>query len=667
MLHRRWFVSLLGVAALLFFASLQTPALRAAFPTSASTGTFASSIPATELLNPDGTLNLHSGRSGTVDLAGWNVSLDPQRGPVFTRDDSTRDRGNIVDAGLAHSPFTAGTWSALGNGVSSFVLALAVNGSTVYVGGQFRQVCGNSTCDSGNLQANHIAAWNGSSWSALANGVDGNVSALLVSGSTLYVGGSFGGACADAGCGSDSVNANNLATWNGSSWSAVGNGVNGPVFALAANASGLYVGGAFTTACGNAACTSNNISVNHVVRWSASNWTALGNGVDGTVRALALSGSTLYVGGSFSGTCADAGCGSDNLNANNIATWNGNSWPALGNGVNGPVLALAASGSNVFVGGSFTQACGNAGCTSGNVAVNYIAQWNGSNWSALGNGVNSSVNALALSGGLVYVGGSFDGACTDPACNGSNSINHIATWNGTSWTAVGNGVNGAVNALAPSGTSVYIGGQFVQACGNATCDNGNTTANYVAGFVAATSTPTPTPTVTNTPLPNADLSITKTAQVLSNGTQLIYWLQVQNVGTLQAQNIVVTDTLPSQVKYISIAPQTTAGVKCTYTATTRTVKCTLASLGAGKSVKIGILVQVLNTSQPFTNCAAVKASTSDLNPSNNQSCLTLNSKLEPVAMQDTFGGQANGPGNWLDALWQALTGWLAPSKQARVQ
>ncbi|MGB8646173.1 MAG: hypothetical protein WCF84_13115 [Anaerolineae bacterium] len=58
---------------------------------------------------------------------------------------------------------------------------------------------------------------------------------------------------------------------------------------------------------------------------------------------------------------------------------------------------------------------------------------------------------------------------------------------------------------------------------------------------------------------NADLSITKTAQVKSRGTQLIYWLTVQNPGPAQAQHIVVTDPLPPQVLYISIAPQSPKG------------------------------------------------------------------------------------------------------------
>jgi len=64
------------------------------------------------------------------------------------------------------------------------------------------------------------------------------------------------------------------------------------------------------------------------------------------------------------------------------------------------VNALAASGTDLYAGGSFT--------TAGGVSANYIAKWNGSTWSALGSGTNSYVRALAfLSSGEVFAGGDF--------------------------------------------------------------------------------------------------------------------------------------------------------------------------------------------------------------------------------------------------------------------
>jgi hypothetical protein len=57
------------------------------------------------------------------------------------------------------------------------------------------------------------------------------------------------------------------------------------------------------------------------------------------------------------------------------------------------------SGSTLYAGGYFT--------TAGGIAANYIAQWNGSSWSALGSGMNGAVSALAVSGSTLYAGGNF--------------------------------------------------------------------------------------------------------------------------------------------------------------------------------------------------------------------------------------------------------------------
>ena len=47
------------------------------------------------------------------------------------------------------------------------------------------------------------------------------------------------------------------------------------------------------------------------------------------------------------------------------------------------VHALAVSGSNLYAGGEFT--------TAGGVSANRIAKWDGNSWTALGSGMNASV------------------------------------------------------------------------------------------------------------------------------------------------------------------------------------------------------------------------------------------------------------------------------------
>jgi len=110
----------------------------------------------------------------------------------------------------------------------------------------------------------------------------------------------------------------------------------------------------------------------------------------------------VYAGGRF--TTAGG------VSATNIAKWDGSSWSGLGSGMTGDfntsVYALAVSGSDVYAGGRFT--------TAGGSAANYIAKWDGSSWSALGSGMGGVyevlppvVSALAASGSDLYVGGVF--------------------------------------------------------------------------------------------------------------------------------------------------------------------------------------------------------------------------------------------------------------------
>ena len=111
--------------------------------------------------------------------------------------------------------------------------------------------------------------------------------------------------------------------------------------------SDLYAGGFFTTAGGSPA--------NYIAKWNGTNWSALGSGMDRPVFAFAASGTDLYAAGDGP---AD------------VAKWNGSNWSALGPGMNNAVHALAVSGSDVYAGGYFTTAGGNP--------ANYIAKWNGS-------------------------------------------------------------------------------------------------------------------------------------------------------------------------------------------------------------------------------------------------------------------------------------------------
>jgi hypothetical protein len=206
---------------------------------------------------------------------------------------------------------------------------------------------GGAFTTAGGVVANHIAKWDGTTWSALGAGIDGAVFAMALDGAgNLYAGGDFTSA--------GGVAANHIAKWDGRRWGALGAGTGGVVLALAVDsADSLYVGGDFTSAGGEAA--------NYIAKWDGKRWAALGSGLDAWLYALALdSADSLYVGGYFTSAGGEA--------ANHIARWDGSAWSALGSGTDHSVDALAIdSAHNLYAGGGFTRA--------GDKASNYIAQY----------------------------------------------------------------------------------------------------------------------------------------------------------------------------------------------------------------------------------------------------------------------------------------------------
>lgn len=381
-------------------------------------------------------------------------------------------------------------WFPLGFGVDGVVSTVATSGTDLYVGGIFWNACGNPTCDNGNIPVNYIAKWDGSSWSSLGYGLDGNVFAIVVNGSDVYVGGVFTNACGAPGCGSGNIPVNHIAKWNGTTWSAVGNGFDSAVFALAVSGSEVYVGGAFTYLCGNTACDTNNQVVNRMARWNGTNWVSIGKGVNNHVLAIDVAGTDVYFGGGFQYLC-NVDCSSANTTVNFITKWDGTQLMPLGAGLNGAVSAIAVDSSNVYLGGSFDAICGDTSCGNLNTIANHIAKWNGSNYETVGNGLGDVVSDLTIDGSKLYAGGSFTIACASSACsNTSPTANHIAVWDANSWSNVEYGMNDSVATLALSNGHLFAGGMFQNVCGDISCVMRNRTMNSVADYHTCTSAPT---------------------------------------------------------------------------------------------------------------------------------------------------------------------------------
>ncbi len=401
--------------------------------------------------------------------------------------------GGVTVNGIAR--WDGSTWSALGSGVNSggAVGAIESDGSNVYIAGTFNTA--------GSVSANNIARWDGSAWSALGPGITGTVRKLLWKDNKLYVGGSFtnigGVLCTNLAIwdgsvwsswaqanfsvrdmvsdgtnifiGGDFTNINGvafsrIAKWNGSTWFNLGLGLQGfgasalpGVYKMAFDANGrLIVGGNFNAVDG--------VGASHIAMWNGTNWFAMGKTNKGLthfiggVQSLLSIGSTLYIGGIFTEA--------SDLVVNCIARWNGTNWFALGAGLAGSYTsgtataarAMLASGTNIYVGGNFTNA--------GGVAAKGMARWDGTNWSALGTGLDATARALAMIGTDLYVGGSFTNA-------GGVFSPRLAKWNGSSWSTIGAIASPGtcvVNVLLTNGTDLYVGGAFTSAGGvSASC------------------------------------------------------------------------------------------------------------------------------------------------------------------------------------------------------
>lgn len=375
---------------------------------------------------------------GDQIYAGGNIGMaDDQRVNAIAHWDGSQWRA--LGSGLTDNDYDATEWGT--------VTALAKSNGILYAAGRFYHAGGKA--------ANHIAAWNGSQWSALGAGIwnpasewDVPVNTLLATGETLYVGGNF------RGVGGQPIHY--LAQWRNNGWSQLGIGMDkeagfDQVYALAVGANGsLYSGGHHQMV--------GDKRVDHLARWDGTQWHSLYLGLNKTlygsepaeVQAIVEDGAgRVFAAGLF-------GVAGGNK-VSNLAMLENGVWRNIG-GSNDRIRALAVDGDYLYVGGAFTEI--------GGIAANHIARWHrpSGQWSKLGNGINGNVHALVVADGIVYAGGSFKAA-------GTVSAEDVAWWDGAAWHPFGTKarifevfsateLGTYVNALAVYGDLVVIGGDF---------------------------------------------------------------------------------------------------------------------------------------------------------------------------------------------------------------
>lgn len=254
------------------------------------------------------------------------------------------------------------TFSKLGTGFpSGNIFALAVHNGTLYAGGRFSSPAGN------------IAAWDPitSTWLSLdggvgvnAPGVNGTVRALLSTANGLVAGGYFNA----AGLINPLLNTHNIAIWDPGTlkWmDNLGGGITSAsyneVFSLCLYKGQIVAGGFFY-----------NSSYSNIAIWDNQSWSNLGGGINGQVYALKQYGNKLCAGGAFSNA-------SYVPDTRHIALWDGSQWESMGGGVptilySGPgeiINCLEIYNGKLYAGGRFLQI--------GTTNANAVAEWDETN------------------------------------------------------------------------------------------------------------------------------------------------------------------------------------------------------------------------------------------------------------------------------------------------
>jgi hypothetical protein len=351
--------------------------------------------------------------------------------------------GGQVRSRIAAVDATTGLATAWDPNASGVVFAMALSGATLYVGGQFTTVGGQAR---NRIAALSTATGNATSWNPDASGGMFAVFSLGVGATTVYAGGLFqtiGGQSRNFFAAVDATTG--LATaWNPNPTA--------PVTTLAVNGTTVYAAGNFNSLGGQAR---SNLAALDLATGLPTSWNPSATG--GDVTSLLVVGPLVYVGGSFASM---GGVTHGSVAAVDAGTGVATSWdPSVSSASVRYVSALAVSGSTVYLGGSFSGA---GGAVRSNIAAVDATTGLATSWSPNANGF---VRAMVVSGPNLYLGGSF--STVDGQARGRIAAVDLATGVPTAWSPDASGGPADVTAMVPSpGGGLYAGGKFTSIGGH---------------------------------------------------------------------------------------------------------------------------------------------------------------------------------------------------------
>jgi Domain of unknown function (DUF5122) beta-propeller len=227
----------------------------------------------------------------------------------------------------------------------------------------------------------------------------------------------------------------------------------GLVKALALSGSDLFVGGQLGTIGGQGRQLLAKVATTGAGAADAS-WDPNPQGLE--VNVLAVAGSTLLAGGFF-GTTGDLLAPTERLDLAAFSTTGTGAATAWNPNPNGPVYALALSGSTVFAGGDFTSAGPQNQFTGSTARLNPDGSVDTS-WKAY---VWGATDSVVLDGSHVFVGGNF--LKVNASLVTRPNLAKLATADGTVDPTWDPGANDEVTALALSGGDLFVAGKFLGA------------------------------------------------------------------------------------------------------------------------------------------------------------------------------------------------------------
>ncbi len=342
------------------------------------------------------------------------------------------------------------------------VNSIVSNGNAVYIGGVFDTI--------GGQPRNNIAAINASTgdilpWNPNANNV---IYTMAFRNNTVFAGGDFTeiGGQSQSFIAAIDANTANILPWNPNS--------DDRVHSIFFKDNIVYLGGEFDNIGGQARYRVAAIDATTLL---ATPWHP--HIVGDNVAAINAIGNNIYIAGSFNGVNGKPASKLAAFNTNTgmpvLLNFNVSRDPLSGDAI---VNKLLLNGNILYIGGQFDAVAGEIrnSLAAFNTSTNTITSWD-PNISLYGS-FPGFINDMVINNGNLYIGGLF----TDVGIQLRTNLAAVNSTTGlaTSWEANTPELYGAVSAVAVTGNTIYVGGNFT------TIGTGNQPRNRIAALDAVT-------------------------------------------------------------------------------------------------------------------------------------------------------------------------------------